>query len=115
MERRQQNGASPEDKAEYLLQRVLEYRQGQLEQHVAALAEAINGKDGIREQLMTQRIVTDQRLKALICVLKWLAGIGAVLLAGLCFWVVSEAWQTRDAVKHLLSRPGIAGPQTPGK
>lgn len=107
MERRQPNGASPEDKAEYLLQRVLEYRQGQLESHVAALHDALHGKDGVKEQLMILRILADQRHKATLCIGKWVAGILATLFVGLCYWVITENWQTRDAVKHLLSRPNV--------
>lgn len=105
MERRSPNGASPEDRGEYLLQRVLEYRQGQVEHELAALADALHGKEGIKEQLMILRILADQRHRATLCIGKWITGVLAVLFAALCFWVVTESMQTRDAVKHLLTRP----------
>jgi len=112
---RGQNGASPEDRGEYLLQRVLEYRQGQVEHELADLAQTLHGKDGLKEQLMILRILADQRHKATLCIGKWIAGVLAVLFAGLCYWVITETWQTRDAVKHLLSRPVPTQQMPPGK
>jgi len=87
------------------LQRHLEYRQGALEGDVVKLAAQINGDNGLKERLMLLHILTDQRHKATMCIGKWIAGVLAVLFAGLCYWVITETWQTRDTVKHLLTRP----------
>lgn len=116
MERRNGNDTSTfqtDLRETVILQRVLEQRQAQLEGQVAMLHETLQGKEGMKEQLMIVRILSDQRHRATLCIGKWIAGVLAVLFAGLCYWVITETWQTRDAVKHLLSRPQ-ATQQVPG-
>lgn len=108
-------GSGSDAREAWGLQRHLEYRQGELENDFTKLATQINGDNGLKEQLMTLRILADQRHKAMVCVGRWMLGVLSALLIGFAFWFITENWQTRDAVKHLLSRPGISGSQTPGK
>lgn len=98
-------GPGPDARVEWGMQRHLEWRQGELETLIKSLSTQINGKEGIEKQIMVLTILTDQRHRATLCIGKWIAGVLAVLFAGLCYWVITETWQTRDAVKHLLSRP----------
>lgn len=102
---RKGNGASSEDKAEYLLQRVLEYRQGQLEARFEALYAEIHGKEGLLHQHLQLKEETRHRHAALMCAARYIGGIVAAMLIGVVYWFATDNWQTRDAVKHLLSRP----------
>jgi len=122
MERRGDNGHAPgsSDLREMaVLLRVLEYRQGELESGLAKVFEQVNGKEGLAHQHLKLQEETRHRHTALMCALKYIGGFaGSLVLAvilALIFWKGNEDMATRDAVKQLLTRPGVPGPQTPGK
>ncbi len=110
MERRNGNDTSTfqtDLRETFVMQRHLEDRQGSLQNEYTKLYEQVNGKDGLKEQLMTLRILTEQRHKAAVCVGKWIAGITGTLFVLFATWVTIQVWSVRDRdmARQLLQAP----------
>ena len=93
MEHRGQYQTSNSSEQEmWVLLRLIEFRQKELEEKFKGFMEEKNGRGGDRER----GIIVEQRINSAMCVGKWLAGIVSALVVIFAAWVTFQVWSVRD-------------------
>lgn len=105
MERRNGEQATPQAdlRETVIMQRVLEFRQKDLEEKFNTFLAERNDRGGDRERLT----IAEQRIHSAMCIGKWLAGITGTLIVIFAGWVTFQVWSVRDRdmARQLLQAP----------